>query len=112
MRFKYLVEEDYFRFIYMLFMAKKGVSKDPIYVLIGSNLKFLRSVFDLSQSDVNRVLDVSPQQYQKYENGINKISIDSLCKICSFYKNEKNFEVSVNNLIEKDLFKVMCGKIL
>lgn len=49
--------------------------------LIAKKLKERRLVLGLSQTDLAKALDISFQQVQKYEKGINKISISRLFKI-------------------------------
>ncbi len=45
---------------------------------IGQNIKSIRLGRNMSQSDVASILDMSFQQIQKYENGLNRISASNL----------------------------------
>ncbi|MCK6418594.1 MAG: helix-turn-helix domain-containing protein [Alphaproteobacteria bacterium] len=47
-------------------------------VQIGQNLKRVRKNQGLSQDALGKILGVSAQQIQKYENGINRISAETL----------------------------------
>lgn len=53
---------------------------------IGQKLRQFRVRINKTQSDIAKVLDISPQQYQKYEKGTTKCSIVSLLKLASFYQ--------------------------
>lgn len=48
---------------------------------IGQRMRQLREGARLSQSDVGAFLDVSYQQVQKYERGINRISVEKLQRL-------------------------------
>ena len=54
--------------------SKKGKANE-IDDYIGKKLLEFRSKYNLTQADVARKLDVSTQQYQKYENGDNRLSL-------------------------------------
>ncbi|MDX1948980.1 MAG: helix-turn-helix transcriptional regulator [Rickettsiales bacterium] len=58
---------------------------------ISNNLKELRLSKGLSQKDAGNVLSISPQQYQKYEKGQDRMSADSLIHLL----NELDVDVSV-----------------
>lgn len=53
---------------------KKGKANE-IDDYIGKKLLEFRSKYNLTQADVAKKLDVSTQQYQKYENGDNRLSL-------------------------------------
>lgn len=57
-------------------MARKKIS--GVSSIIGQNLKEIRGVFCLSQSDISMFLGVSFQQVQKYETGANRIPVEHL----------------------------------
>jgi transcriptional regulator with XRE-family HTH domain len=48
---------------------------------IGRRMRQLRERAGLSQSEVGALLEVSYQQVQKYERGINRISVDKLQRL-------------------------------
>lgn len=54
--------------------SKKGKANE-IDDYIGKKLLEFRSKYNLTQADVATKLDVSTQQYQKYENGDNRLSL-------------------------------------
>jgi transcriptional regulator with XRE-family HTH domain len=51
---------------------------DDIGVIIGENLKRLRELRELSQTEVGEMIGVTYQQVYKYEQGIDRISAKSL----------------------------------
>ena len=53
--------------------------------IIGQNIKTFRLQQRLRQSDLSKVLNVSTQQIQKYEKGINKIPVESLFILKHFF---------------------------
>jgi len=46
--------------------------------IIGQNIQNIRMDRNVSQSDLAKMLDISFQQIQKYENGLNRISASNL----------------------------------
>lgn len=58
----------------------------PIDLLVGKRLRSRRSTLGLSQEEVGKYLDVSFQQIQKYERGINRISASTLHSLSVFLK--------------------------
>ena len=59
----------------------------------------LRLARNISQRDLANRMEVTYQQIQKYENGLNKISVGRLWQICEI------FEVAPNQLFENVLSK-------
>lgn len=57
------------------------INIDPIDKELGSNLRFLRLIRGLTQGEVGKILGVTFQQVQKYEQGSNRISARTLCKL-------------------------------
>lgn len=53
--------------------------------LIGINLKYMRKERDLTQEKVAKVLNVTFQQIQKYENGKNALCAFKIKKYCDFF---------------------------
>ena len=53
---------------------------------VGSNIKYLRKTRNLNQSKVAVALDVSFQQIQKYEKGMNGCSAIRLKQLADFFK--------------------------
>ncbi len=62
-------------------MAKKTFSRDKA---IGERLRYLRLVANMSQKSLSNKLGISPQQLQKYEKGINKISASRVEMLAEF----------------------------
>lgn len=57
------------------------INIDPIDKELGNNLRFLRLIRGLTQSEVGEILGVTFQQVQKYEQGTNRITARTLCKL-------------------------------
>lgn len=53
---------------------------DPTDVYVGGRLKERRLALRMSQTDLGAVADISFQQIQKYERGVNRIAISMLKK--------------------------------
>lgn len=45
----------------------------------------MREDMDLLQKDVAKILNISQQQYSRYENGENQLSYDGLINLANFY---------------------------
>jgi len=50
------------------------------------NLKKFRTDNKLSQEDVAEVLDITQQQYSRYEVGINEIPVRHIVTLCKHYR--------------------------
>lgn len=48
-------------------------------------LKEIREDRDLFQKDIAKIIDVTQQQYNKYELGVNSIPIEKLDKLADYY---------------------------
>lgn len=64
---------------------------------IGKQIKLLRLSRKISQKELAKKMGITYQQVQKYENGLNKISVSRLWQVCDI------FEVSPNFLFENIL---------
>jgi len=53
---------------------------------IGMKLRQLRHKKHLSQNDLAEMLNVTHQQIQKYESGINRFSVSSLYAVANIFK--------------------------
>lgn len=60
-----------------------GVATD---VAIGSRIKKIRKMVNLSQSAVAEVLGITFQQMQKYEQGTNRVGVHALLEMCKIFK--------------------------
>ncbi len=67
-------------------MSKANVkmkSPDPVDLLIGSKVREKRLIMGLSQDALAKCIGLTFQQIQKYERGINRISVSRLLNICN-----------------------------
>lgn len=58
---------------------------DRIYDHVGGQLRAQRIGRGLTQAQVAKIIDISPQQYQKYEDAQSKCSLTSLEVLAEFY---------------------------
>ncbi len=58
---------------------------DDIYEHLGQRLRALRTEKRLTQSHVARIIDVSPQQYQKYEDARSKCSLNNILRLADYF---------------------------
>ena len=54
-------------------------------------LKEIRENNDLYQKDIAKILNVTQQQYNKYELGINSIPIEKLDKLADYYNTSVDY---------------------
>lgn len=59
---------------------------ENIDVELGKKLRSLRVQLGKTQSDIAQFLEISPQQYQKYEKGMTKCSITTIYKLAGYYQ--------------------------
>ena len=64
-------------------MAKQN-SATAFYRNLGNAIRLARSAANRSQEDLAEVIDVSPQQIQKYEKGQNRIPVQHLVSISDY----------------------------
>lgn len=50
-----------------------------------NRIKKMREDKGLLQKDIAKILNISQQQYSRYENGENQLSYDGLMKLADFY---------------------------
>ena len=71
---------------------------DNIYTeiakIIGSNLKQSRKYKGLTQSDVAKTLNMTQQQYSRFENGVYELNYQQIITLCDLY------EITPNELFE------------
>lgn len=58
---------------------------DNVHVLVGQRLRALRLEHDMTQAQVAKIIDISPQQYQKYEDASTKCSLNAIVALAAFY---------------------------
>lgn len=51
---------------------------------VGRQIRFWRTIREVPQEELGEKLDVTFQQIQKYEAGINRVSTEKLCKTADF----------------------------
>jgi transcriptional regulator with XRE-family HTH domain len=56
---------------------------DPIDVRLGANVRELRKSRGISQVRIAEKIGLTFQQIQKYERGVNRISVSTLLRLCS-----------------------------
>lgn len=50
-----------------------------------NRIREMREDNDLLQKDVAKILNISQQQYSRYESGENELSYDGLTKLANYY---------------------------
>lgn len=65
---------------------KKRTPEGPFYRDLGRTMRVMRTAAGKSQIDAAAHIDVSSQQFQKYEEGSNRIPVDRLVSLASFLK--------------------------
>ena len=58
---------------------------DAYDIIIGINIRYVRQNRGYTLEDMTHVLDVTMQQYAKYEIGRNRISASSLYKVARYF---------------------------
>lgn len=58
---------------------------------VGTQLKMLRMSRKISQKELARRMDITYQQVQKYEAGLNRISVSRIWQICKIFDITPNF---------------------
>ena len=66
-------------------MDDEAFSEKRVFSYVGQRLTALREGRSLRQQDVCKLIDVSHQQYQKYEDGSTKIALHRLLTLAQFY---------------------------
>lgn len=56
-----------------------------VYQLLGQRLRALRRQHGKTQAQVARLIDISPQQYQKYEDAQTKCSLTAIVALAGYY---------------------------
>jgi transcriptional regulator with XRE-family HTH domain len=62
----------------------KRQPEGPFYRDLGRNIRVARGTAGKTQLDIAGYLDVTFQQVQKYENGTNRIPVDSLVSLAAY----------------------------
>ena len=77
-------------------IQKKRLPEGSFYRDLGRNIRLTRIAAGKSQEDAAEHLDVSFQQFQKYENGTNRIPVDKLILLAAF------LQVSLSQFVNDD----------
>ena len=82
-------------------MGRKSSYLEQMDKFIGRKIYFLRLAKGLSRAELSKVIDVTYQQLQKYENGTNRVSASRLLLIAKPLEHEipyfyEGFEKSDN----------------
>ncbi|MFP7675484.1 helix-turn-helix transcriptional regulator [Marivita sp. S0852] len=76
--------------------AQQNVVSIDVYGFLGRRLRELRTARGLTQAEVARTINVSPQQYQKYEDAQSKCNLTYVIALADFYG------VHVNSILPVD----------
>ena len=80
-------------------------------IQIGKNLKTLRLMCNLTQTDIAKVLEVTTQQYQKYETGGCKISISKMVLLWELFIGEGFASLTFEDLLGRDVKAGILNKL-
>lgn len=89
-------------------MSKKENSTN---IFIGNKIRERRKYLDMSQAELGKALDVSYQQIQRYENGLNALAVSKMLQIAQAlgvspdYLYEGMPNVSSNKVVEDPVIK-------
>lgn len=61
---------------------------------VGENLKQARKFKGLTQTEVAKILNMTQQQYSRFENGIFELNYEQILTLCELY------EISPNELFQ------------
>ena len=62
-------------------MTKRGAGSDPVDIHVGKMIRARRLAIGVSQSQLAQALELTFQQIQKYERGVNRVSASKLFEI-------------------------------
>ena len=57
---------------------------------IGENIKFARKLKNLTQVQVAKMLNMTQQQYSRFENGVFELNYQQICQICKLLDTTPN----------------------
>lgn len=84
-------------------MKQKNIS-NTLNVAIGNKLRIMRLTRGMSQKELASAIGISFQQLQKYERGVNRLSVEMLIKITR-YMGINPVEIMVTDSDEEALFE-------
>lgn len=85
--------------------SKKEIEQPTLAEMIGATLSDLRKKSGLTQKEFAQIFNVSEDAISHYEQGINLINIELLCKIADY------FQVSADYLLGRSLGKFDYSKL-
>lgn len=80
-------------------MAHKARQGGHIDIYLGAKIKERRRLLGLTLEDLAKALDLTYQQVQKYEKGINRITVSRLCDISRALKTPISAPIGSNGSI-------------
>lgn len=63
-----------------------------------TRLKELRAERGMKQSDVAKLLNLSPSAISNYEQGIREMDAEAICKLCNFFNCTADYVLGISNL--------------
>ena len=54
-------------------------------IIVCKNIKSMRKMIGMTQQMLAKELDITPQQLHKYENGMDRVSTNTLSKMCEIF---------------------------
>lgn len=96
-------------------MNKEDKKPHAIDILVGRNIRRIRDMRDLSQTDLGAAIGVTFQQIQKIEKGSNRIAASRMflaaqylrCNVADFYKGADEIDVvSVDPQLTKEALSI------
>lgn len=83
-------------------MKNKRARVDELYVSIGKKIKQYRYEQGLSRDNLASKINVTHQQFTKYENGNNRIDLSKLLTLCKVLDKSLFDFIEVDNKVETD----------
>lgn len=85
------------------------MTRKNIAISIGQKLRAKRLQLSMTQTDLAKQMNITFQQIQKYENGLNELSVFRLLQICntldvnvSYFLEDVNIENELKNFVGSD----------
>lgn len=84
--------------------TKQTQEEMSLYENICSNLKLMRNIQGLNMLAVSKIINVSHQQYAKYEAGHNQIGICKLKTLIDYYNKACSKKYSIDDYVRNKIF--------
>lgn len=88
----------------------KIVDLNDIELHIGKQIKMMRMSRKISQKELAKQMGITYQQVQKYENGLNRISVSRLWQVCNIFGVTPDF--LYENILEGDDNRQKLGNLI